>query len=105
MAQRYKSLSGLTGRWARLRRAHLAGNPLCVYCQQQGRVSLASVVDHVIPHRGDPALYLGGSNLQSLCKPHHDASKQKAERTGHVQGCDAAGVPIDRRHLWRMAQG
>jgi 5-methylcytosine-specific restriction protein A len=47
-------------------------NPLCVTCQGEGRVEAATVVDHIIPHRGDQKLFWGRSNWQSLCKRHHD---------------------------------
>lgn len=33
---------------------------------------MASVVDHVIPHRGDKALFWDSDNWQPLCKPCHD---------------------------------
>ena len=33
----------------------------------------AQVVDHIIPHRGDPSLMWDESNWQSLCKPCHDS--------------------------------
>jgi 5-methylcytosine-specific restriction protein A len=53
-------------------------------CEQEGRVTAADVVDHVIP------LWEGGkdsdSNLQSLCQtPHHDA-KSKAEAAERARG-------------------
>ena len=42
---------------ARARR--LAASPLCVFCLQRGVTRLATVVDHIIPHRGDWAAVLG----------------------------------------------
>ncbi|WP_295219971.1 HNH endonuclease signature motif containing protein, partial [Ruminococcus sp.] len=32
----------------------------------------ATVVDHIIPHRGDPHLMWDESNWQALCKSCHD---------------------------------
>ena len=46
-----------TARWKRERAAYLRAHPLCVMCEQQGRTSLATVVDHIIPHKGDPVLF------------------------------------------------
>jgi len=39
----------------------------------------ASVVDHIVAHRGDQELFWDQSNWQSLCKPCHDSEKQKLE--------------------------
>jgi 5-methylcytosine-specific restriction protein A len=54
------------------RNARLAwAKPLCVECEKQGRVSVVEEWDHIVP------LWDGGAdhetNLQGLCKPHHDA--------------------------------
>jgi 5-methylcytosine-specific restriction endonuclease McrA len=85
-----------TARWKRRRAAQLQAEPLCSICRAQGRWKLATVVHHVVPHRGDPELFWGGE-LQSLCKPHHDVDAQSAEKGGtrkHVElGPD--GCPLD----------
>ena len=41
---------------------------VCVV-QAQGRFTAEAVVDHIIPHRGDPHLMWDESNWQALCKP------------------------------------
>lgn len=94
---------GYNARWRRLRRVHLARQPFCARCLERGRTTLATVVDHVIPHRGDSALLYDPENLQSLCSPCHDGSKQSEERTGRPRGCTRDGVPIDPEHHWRDA--
>jgi 5-methylcytosine-specific restriction protein A len=33
----------------------------------------AAIVDHIVPHRGDAALFWQSTNWQSMCKQHHDA--------------------------------
>ena len=71
-------------RWRRLRKAQLRLEPLCCKCRDEGRLTAAAVVDHIRPHRGNPALFWDPDNLQSLCRPHHDATKQREER-GRVQ--------------------
>lgn len=38
------------------------------------------VVDHIVPHRGDAALFWDPANLQSVSKAFHDAEKQRQER-------------------------
>ena len=50
-------------------------------CEAQGLAVPATVADHVEPHAGDPDLFWNGK-LQSLCKPHHDRDKQRAEAAG-----------------------
>ena len=47
-------------------------NPLCVKCKANGRFVTATVVDHIIPHRGDSVLMWSESNWQALCKRCHD---------------------------------
>ena len=65
-----------------LRAALFAADPLCAECQRQGRVTLATERDHVVP------LSEGGtedvSNTQGLCEPCHDA-KSKTESARGVR--------------------
>ena len=49
-------------------------------CERDGAVTAAVVVDHVVAHKGDVALFWDRGNWQSLCKRHHDVEKQSAER-------------------------
>jgi len=58
--------------WQKARRVYLASHPLCVICQKEGRYRKATVVDHIIPHRGDEQLFWDQGNWQALCKMHHD---------------------------------
>lgn len=59
--------------WRRQRARFLAAHPLCRHCLDAGRSTIATVVDHVIPHRGDRALFRDRANWQALCKLCHDA--------------------------------
>ena len=70
-------------RWRRARAAWLAAHPLCAECEREGRVTPASVVDHIIPHRGDYGLFWDGDNWQSLCRDHHQTKTNK-ERASTV---------------------
>ena len=54
------------------RKRFLAAHPLCVMCQKEGRYVKATVVDHIIPHRGDSKLFWDSNNWQSLCEQHHN---------------------------------
>lgn len=57
--------------WEKLRRAHLAAEPLCRLCAQAGRATPAVLVDHIVPLR-DGGARLDDNNLQSLCRACHD---------------------------------
>lgn len=67
---------GYDSRWRRARRAFLQAHPLCAECLRNGRYTAATVVDHIIPHRGDMNLFWDERNWQSLCRDCHD------EKTG-----------------------
>lgn len=73
---------GYNGKWQRARADFLAqaDNVLCRMCQAIGLVELATVVDHIVPHKGDMELFWDRSNWQPLCKRHHDREKQQHER-------------------------
>lgn len=86
-----------TAAWKRLRRAHLARDPLCARCKRDGRTTEATVVHHVERHNGDPAKFFG-SELEGLCKAHHDGEAQGEEHHGFVDTIGADGWPIDPRH-------
>ncbi|WP_435645121.1 HNH endonuclease [Butyricicoccus porcorum] len=47
---------------------------------KQGRYTRATVVDHIVPHRGDPKLFWDQTNWQSLCKQCHDRKTMTEER-------------------------
>ena len=55
-----------------LRPAQLMREPFCRECAKRGIRTRAAVVDHIVPHRGDWALFIDPGNHQSLCKSCHD---------------------------------
>ena len=69
---RSASKRGYGSRWQKASKAYLRENPLCVECLKQRRYVQATVVDHIIPHRGNEELFWNESNWQSLCKSCHD---------------------------------
>lgn len=71
---------GYGGKWQRERERFLRDNPLCVFCQQNGHVVAATVVDHKVPHRGNMVLFWDRNNWQGLCIPCHSSEKQRQER-------------------------
>ena len=70
---------GYDGRWQRARRGWLIAHPLCAHCEDEGKVCQGNVVDHIVPHRGDPTLFWDTGNWQTLCKTHHDRKTGSGE--------------------------
>ncbi len=84
-----------TSRWKRERKAFLAEHPHCnaraaaigAYLPVGTAVPYAThcdapstVVDHVIPHRGDEELFWRQDNWSALCRPHHQAKTGRETR-------------------------
>ncbi|WP_330114908.1 HNH endonuclease signature motif containing protein [Pseudomonas sp. JS3066] len=100
-------------RWKLARADHLRRHPLCVFCLARGLSVAATLVDHIKAHKlGDAKLsgdqeqiarawklFWDRANWQSLCKPCHDSTKQRMEKSGRV-GCSDDGRPLDPRHHW-----
>ena len=64
---------GYDADWRRLRQQVLAEEPHCQFCREQGRITGARDIDHIIPVREKPDLRLVRSNLRALCRPCHSA--------------------------------
>lgn len=65
--------------WSKIRTRQLSKQPLCARCYTEGKVTAATVVDHVFPHRRDAAAFK--VNLfQSLCAPCHSLKTQDENR-------------------------
>ena len=74
---RYRGSSterGYGSRWSKYRLVFLRQHPLCECeeCRENGRVTPATVVDHIIPHRGDQVLFWDPTNHQAMSKRCHD---------------------------------
>ncbi len=73
---------GYGKRWQAAAAGHLRRHPLCAYCQLEGRVTPASEVDHLYPHKGDMGLFWRALYWVSACAPCHAGFKQSVERKG-----------------------
>ena len=101
---------GYDGRWRRAREQYLAEHRWCAHCLAEGRLTRATVVDHVRPHRGDQRLFWDRGNWEPCCKPCHDRKSVADGRWGRrsggepkprrVFGCDVHGMPLDPDHPW-----
>ncbi len=81
-------------RWRQERIHFLQEQPLCRYCAEQGRITPATVVDHIIPHKNNHDLFWDKANWQPLCKFCHDSVKQREEILQKRVGCDISGFPL-----------
>jgi len=63
---------GYDARWRKARAAFLQKHPLCRQCLREGRLTPATVVDHILPHRGNQELFWDEKNWQALCRTCHD---------------------------------
>lgn len=79
-----RPVSRLRGRALQRRRAELfARQPLCQWCAREGRVTLATIRDHIVP------LAEGGaeteSNVQALCQACSDVKTQQEATRGKAR--------------------
>lgn len=70
-----------TARWQAMRQKQLAREPLCRSCMSAGKITAASEVDHIVPHKGNERLFYDAGNLQSLCHGCH-STKTARENGG-----------------------
>ncbi|MBV4424309.1 HNH endonuclease [Clostridium tyrobutyricum] len=71
---------GYNSKWRIARSRYLKAHPLCVRCKEENKLTKATVVDHIKPHRGDRVLFWNESNWQSLCKRCHDIKTMTEDR-------------------------
>lgn len=65
---------GYSPAWRKAREGFLRRNPICASC---GRP--ATVVDHIIPHRGDSELFWNRDNWAAMCTKCHNAKTARGE--------------------------
>jgi len=70
---------GYDRRWRKARVRYLREHPLCVECQEEGRIVAAIDVDHIITAKRDTTLFWDESNWQPLCHHHHSVKTAKED--------------------------
>lgn len=70
---------GYTYRWVKYRKWFLARNPKCIECEKKGLYRSSTVVDHVVPHRGNTKLFWDYANHQALCEGCHNEKTARGE--------------------------
>lgn len=89
-----------TKAWHRIRTKVLIRDGFrCRTCGKDVSEKGAAAVDHIIPRRARPDLELEMSNLQTLCRLHHDSTKARDENNPD-RGCHEDGTPRDPSHHW-----
>jgi 5-methylcytosine-specific restriction protein A len=58
---------------------YLKQHPLCVKCLEEGKITIATVVDHIIPHKGAMVLFWQVENHQALCQRCHSIKTAKED--------------------------
>lgn len=77
---------GYTARWRAYRVGFLSMHPLCAECESKGIIKVATVVDHIIAHKGDKVLFWDYNNHQALCKRCHDKKTVREDGGGWKHG-------------------
>lgn len=80
---------GYGHKWRKERLVFLADHPLCIHCERVGRVTAATVVDHIQPHKGDDKLFWRRSNWAALCASCH--SRKTATEDGGFGNARSTG--------------
>lgn len=73
-------LSAVADYRAALKKVKRNPNPFCVKCYEEGHITMATVVDHIVPHRGDQKLFWDRGNWQPLCEHHHNVKTMTEDR-------------------------
>ena len=81
-----------------VRARQLADFPLCAMCLEDGRITPATICNHINKDAKltEEGFFAGPFN--SLCATHHDSTQQRIEKRGHGIGSDEAGMPLDPKH-------
>lgn len=95
---------GYSGKWDQLSKAYRVRHPFCVGCQAIGVLRATEVVDHIVPHKGDMALFWASDNRQPSCKWHHDDIKQRLERAVAAKRMPMTALRLDSPEAIRLTQ-
>lgn len=90
------SSRGYDRRWARESATFRQQHPLCCCCRANGSVKPSDVTDHIIPHRGDDALFWDARNWQALCYRCHNQIKSRIEQEWEAGRLPQSHLRLDR---------
>lgn len=87
-----------TPRWHQIRTTQLQAEPLCRACAALGKVTPATVCNHLDKDSKATIDGFYAGPFSSLCAPCHDAGEQKGESAGFTAEAGLDGWPLDPRH-------
>ncbi len=72
---------GYDSKWNKYRLSFLSKpeNMFCVRCKERSVMTVAKVVDHIIPHKGDRRLFWDTKNHQGLCERCHNSKTARED--------------------------
>ena len=71
--------------WYRRRAHQLQVEPLCRLCAKEGRLTPATVVDHVVPHKGETTTYFAWDNCRVCAALATTARRRSSKRVASIQ--------------------
>jgi len=71
-------------RWRKARIRYLRDHPLCVECEERGRLTPATRLDHIKDHKGDLVLFWDENNWQGLCERDHNSKTARTNNKGRI---------------------
>jgi 5-methylcytosine-specific restriction enzyme A len=89
--------------WRKRARHQLQIKPLCALCEEQGRVTPATIADHHPRHGGDYNKFRLGP-LRSLCRDCHQGV-WAVDKRGYSHAVGVDGYPLDARHPFNRQRG
>lgn len=95
--------------WRTERAMFLRVHRHCVHHLEMGAYVSATVVDHIVPHKGDMQLFWDRNNWQALCASCHNSKTATMDGGGYnkdvrtnavMKGVKENGEPADPNHHW-----
>lgn len=81
--------------WAKQAREFKRLHPFCLGCAAIGERSATTIVDHVVPHRGDRAKFGDPNNRQPACDWHRSRRAQSTGPKGPVKRVEIGALRLD----------
>lgn len=95
---------GYDAQWDKAARIYKRQFPLCCGCKAAGRIEPATVVDHIVPHKGNADLFWDSGNWQPSCDWHHNVVKAALERQWLDGAIAAAELRLDSKAALKLAR-
>jgi 5-methylcytosine-specific restriction enzyme A len=90
--------------WKNIRAHQLRAKLLCVICEAEGRLTVATVADHHPAHEGDFNAFILGP-LRSLCSQCHDNLQPRFKHKPYdSKAIGADGFPLDPAHPFNKSR-